>query len=213
MAYECVRPCIVQIHSNGSYGAGTIWSMDEEYITIITNKHVLENWSTGDNHYVIFYDGAVTDAELFGTSEDTDVGIIRVSVDEIPYFELIHYRSVNYDMDIFNCLTVEDEIITIGSANAVKKNTGDEKILLYGENSRIANEVYSGVIVSTDIYVTKLDKNMIYCYCYARGGMSGGGVFDSYGHYIGMLTGGTQDNEAVAIRLPDVIDAVNEIIS
>ena len=210
-AFVLVRPCIVQMHINGSYGSGTIYSIEEDYITIITNRHVLDNWNDGDNRYVIFYDGAVVAPELVGVSEDVDVGMIRVQIADIPYEELIHYRSINYSESIFDQLDADENVFSIGSDNEIRLSVDDDRISIYGQNTGIANSVYSGVVVSTDIYVTNLDKNMVYCYCYAAPGMSGGGMFDSFGHYIGMLTGGTANEEAVAIRLPDVLEAIEKI--
>lgn len=210
-AFALVRPCIVQIHVNGSYGSGTIYSIEEDYITIITNRHVLDNWNDGDNRYVVFYDGAVTSAELVGVSDDADVGMIKVVTSDILYEELIHYRSINYSETVFDQLGADETVFAIGSDNEIRNSMLDDRISIYGQNTGIANSVYSGVVVSTDIYVTNLDKNMIYCYCYAAPGMSGGGMFDSYGHYIGMLTGGTANDEAVAVRLPDVLAAIEKI--
>lgn len=211
-AYSYVRPTIVQIHSNGFYGSGTIYSIEKDYITIISNKHVLEDWNKGTNNYVIFYDGAVTNAELIGLSDNTDLGMIRVDTSELMYEELIHYRSINYDESVYDSLVTEDTVFTIGSDMLIKNTVEDDKVSIYGINSGIGSSLYSGVLVNSDIYVTNLDRNMIYCYCYAQPGMSGGGIFDVYGHYLGMLTGGTSDDEAVAVRLPDVLTAIEEIM-
>ncbi len=211
-AYSYVRPTIVQIHSNGFYGSGTIYSIEKDYITIISNKHVLEDWNKGTNNYVIFYDGAVTNAELIGLSDNTDLGMIRVDTAELMYEELIHYRSINYDETVYDSLGTDYTVFTIGSDMFIKNIVEDDKVSIYGINSGIGSSLYSGVLVNSDIYVTNLDRNMIYCYCYAQPGMSGGGIFDVYGHYLGMLTGGTSDDEAVAVRLPDVLAAIEEII-
>ena len=40
---------------------------------------------------------------------------------------------------------------------------------------------------------------MLYGYGFARTGMSGGGMFDGYGRLIGMVTGGTQQNEVAGV--------------
>ena len=41
--------------------------------------------------------------------------------------------------------------------------------------------------------------------------MSGGGVFDAYGHFIGMLTGGTLRDEIAAVPLPCIEEAWEEV--
>ena len=46
---------------------------------------------------------------------------------------------------------------------------------------------------------------MIYNYCKAKGGMSGGGTFDEHGHYIGMVTGG-YDDETASLPLSIILE-------
>ena len=45
----------------------------------------------------------------------------------------------------------------------------------------------------------------------ARAGMSGGGIFDGYGNLIGMVTGGTLQNEIAGVPLTDLMEVYEEI--
>ena len=51
---------------------------------------------------------------------------------------------------------------------------------------------------------------------YAKGetipGMSGGGVFDAYGNYLGMLTGATLQNELAAVPAETITKEYENII-
>jgi hypothetical protein len=53
---------------------------------------------------------------------------------------------------------------------------------------------------------------MLYGHGFAKAGMSGGGTFDGYGHLIGMICGGTQQNETASVPLPSIIAAYKEIM-
>ena len=80
-----------------------------------------------------------------------------------------------------------------------------------GTGTGIADQSYIGVVSDTSAYIEDLGQNMMYCMCYAQAGMSGGGMFDAYGNLIGMVTGGTQQNETVSVSLPDILAACSEI--
>ena len=41
--------------------------------------------------------------------------------------------------------------------------------------------------------------DIIYCYCAVTPGMSGAGLFDESGHYLGILLGGSDEAEAVCL--------------
>ena len=52
---------------------------------------------------------------------------------------------------------------------------------------------------------------MLYGHGFARAGMSGGGIFDGYGNLIGMVTGGTLQNEIAGVPLTDLMEVYEEI--
>ena len=52
---------------------------------------------------------------------------------------------------------------------------------------------------------------MLYGHGFAREGMSGGGMFDGCGRLIGLLTGGTYQNEIAGVPVDQVVSAYREI--
>ena len=56
-----------------------------------------------------------------------------------------------------------------------------------------------GVVAEPDIYVEDFDHNMIYCRIEVNEGMSGSGLYDKKGNFIGILLGGSDSAEAVCL--------------
>ncbi len=207
-AFNNVRYSAVQVHNGETYGGGTVWDATDSTIIIITNRHVMEN--AQETTYVIFYGNIAADAKLLYESEDPDVAFLSVNKADLDVDELSLIRMVNKDDDSFDKLKAEDEIFCIHSDKISKEQCeygfGEDMVTAVG----VANSYNEGLLVGTNEYIESLDAYMIYGYAYAERGMSGSGVFDIYGNYIGMLTGGTGDDEIVCVRLPDIEKAYLE---
>lgn len=216
-AYSNIRPTVVAIHAAGMFGSGSIWEMSEDRIIIITNYHVISEWinlGADDNSEVanvIVYTGRVTMAELLGYDSEMDVAFLSVDISQIPANELIKLRAVRRDENAFDELKKGDGIIAVKSVHNIVMSAYSDKYNLDGMDTDVATEGYLGTIMNTDIYVTDMNMNMLYANCYAESGMSGGGAFDTKGNYIGMLTGGSDNNESVCVRLPDIEKIYDDI--
>lgn len=69
----------------------------------------------------------------------------------------------------------------------------------------------AGVVSDPDAYIEDLGQNMMYSMCYAEPGMSGSGMYDGYGNLIGMVTGGTEQNEMISVPLSDILKVCREL--
>ena len=61
-------------------------------------------------------------------------------------------------------------------------------------------------------YIDTFDGEMLYLRGFAKEGMSGGGIFDGYGHFIGLLAGGTWQDEVAGVPAKQVAQAYREIV-
>ncbi|MCR5100347.1 MAG: serine protease [Butyrivibrio sp.] len=206
--YHYVKPSVVAIHAVDMFGAGSIWEINEDFITVVTNRHVVKKWiesGTDDSVCnVIFFTGRVTEAELLGYDEEFDIAFLKVNTGQISDTELIRLRKVRRDEKALEALEKGDSIIVTGSVHNIVMEAYQNNFNINGNDTDVATKGYAGTVINPDIYVTDMDMKMIYANCYAETGMSGGGAFDVYGNYIGMLTGGSDENEAVCIRLTDI---------
>ncbi len=199
------RPSIVQVQVGKEYGSGNILSINKDQILIITAGHVVKNWDSTDNHFVIFYNGKIADATLITSDETYDAAILSVNTSSIDPYNLINLRAVNINPDVmpsFDKIKGET-IIALDSdhqVNAKEKQHYD----YYGSNTGIGIKYVYGPVINPNIMVSDYGYKMIYVRCDAHHGMSGGGVFDLSGNYLGILVGGTNKGETVAVRLSDI---------
>ena len=190
-AYENVKECIVQLHMRNAYGSGVIWEITPERIIIVTNKHVLDYWED-EISYVQFPQGYFTGAEILAVSEEYDVGFLAVSNTEFDYRELEQIRYAHHDAELYQTLCSGEDMFCVGAADAV-------------------TIFFQGSIADTWRYIEEFEENMLYCYGYAREGMSGGGSFDGKGNLIGIISGATMTGETASVPLPLIIEVYEEI--
>lgn len=186
-AYENVKNCIVRIGMGNAHGSGLIWKLEADRVIVATNKHVLDYWQEEDS-YLYFPQGYYMDAELVGVSDEYDVGFLAVDNGQFAYRELEQLRSVSVHLPVYEQLVQGEEIFCVGAGPEVGE-------LLF----------YEAQLEETRRYIADFDAYMLYGYGFARTGMSGGGIFDGYGNLIGMVTGGTLQNEIAGIPLTDLV--------
>lgn len=182
-AYENILCSCVRVQVEGYYGSGSIYKMPENEIIIVTNRHVLQYWN--EDSYVTFFNGAVAGGEVLLISEEADVGFINVPVGAFTYEELLKYRNVR----------------GVGAGTEqVKELSGGSRIFMVDMASDWRNPVrMDGEIILPLIYLEDFQSEMLYGKGEAVPGMSGSGVFDGFGNYLGMLTGGTLQGEIAAV--------------
>lgn len=182
---EILRSC-VRVQTNGHYGSGSIFALDEDKITIVTNRHVLQYWD--DDSYVTFFNGASGSGWMVDCPGQADVGVLCVYTAGLSAEELNGLSKVE----------VSDS----------EPERGDWFFM-----ADVASDVwepvfYQGQILEPLVYLEDFGMQMLYGDSAFRAGMSGCGVFNAEGKYIGMLTGGTDQNEVAAVPVEVVIESV-----
>ena len=215
-SFENIRPGVVQIHVGNIYGGGTVWKITADGIIIISNRHVLENFAAQaqqdvNRNYVTFFDGEAARAELIGLSAKYDIGFIKVPLSELRNAQLCTLRSARIDTEAYTEVRSGMTIFCVHSQDIIRRGPEDDAVVMDGKGTGIADQSYVGIISDTDAYIEDLGQNMMYCMCYAEPGMSGSGMFDGYGNLIGMVTGGTAQNEMISVPLPDILEACREL--
>lgn len=173
-AFENVLCSSVRIQTREHYGSGNIYKMLEDEIIIVTNRHVLQDWD--EDSCVTFFNGAAGIGEILGISEEADVGFISIPTAGFPYSELLTFRNIRISKE------KAERFFCIDMANYF-----ETPVIEYGE------------ILSFSIYLEDFGMEMMYGQGSAAPGMSGSGLFDGFGNYLGMLTGATQQGEIAAV--------------
>lgn len=181
-AFENVLCSCVRIQGEDRYGSGTIYRITDGQMVIVTNKHVLQYF--GENSYITFFDGACAEGEVLYLSKDYDLGFLVVESDGFDKEKQTSYRAAACKPEVYHKLEKNDCIFMIDIATDITKP---------GK--------YSGEVMNPMKYLEDYGQEMFYGDAYAKEGMSGCGIFDSYGHYLALLSGGTPYNEIAAVPL------------
>lgn len=181
-AYENVLCSAVRIQESSQYGSGSIFLITGEEIIIVTNKHIVRYFD--DNSYITFFNGESCNGRVLGSSETADVGFIGIPASELCKDTEIQIKAVSKRLEAYENL---------------KKNSCFFMIDLANEPADPV--VYKGVIVDKEKYLPDYGLEMLYGSGMAVPGMSGSGIFDYYGNFIGILSGATEQYELAGIPL------------
>lgn len=188
-AYENILCSCVRVQVEGHYGSGSIYKMLENEIIIVTNRHVLQYWN--EDSSVTFFNGAVSTGNLAGLSDEADLGFVSIPAGNFTYEELLKYRNVR----IPGGLT--DNRQTNRNEEMISEGSG---MFFVDMASEWRNPVkVEGEVIHPMQYLEDFQMEMLYGKGNVVPGMSGCGVFDDYGNYVGMLTGGTLQGEIAAV--------------
>lgn len=176
MLQDAAAGVMVQVRVGDTVGSGVIWSRVGDMLTIATAAHV---FTMGNGvAEVTFADGWTTRLAGYEIT-DTDLAFLFISLAEVPKEQLEQYYVVNVE----------------GSEEAAK----DSGVILMGSVTDVAAQAYEGKVLEPWIYVEDYAQYMIVVGADTEEGMSGGGVFDFEGHFLGMLCGKSEDGEAIVL--------------
>lgn len=230
-AYDEMRYCTVQLHAGTTFGTGCIYEIRRDELIIVSNRHVIENWIAlpvpegedvtqdeieavilnrvpTERGYVLFYDGSVALATLVGLSDEWDVGFLSVPLSQIPADRLIALRSLRLEDGVTRA---DDKIFAYESVDIATTFTS-RNISMRAKNTGIAQTIHEGSVIYPEAYIEQFETTMVFALCKAEAGMSGGGLFDLKGRYLGIVTGGNDRGEMIAVRVSDVLAAAEEIL-
>lgn len=190
-AYEKARSSVVQIRIGSYYGSGVLWDICDEKLVIASNAHLLKEGTEGQ---VSFRTGVNAEGKVMGLSDTKDIGFMEVDLTKLEREDWFFLRFAGKDLANFNTLLPGDEIFVIGSASGA------------GE------DYYEGTIGNVSYYFPEFQSDMLYGYCKAVPGMSGGGTFDEEGNFIGMLTAGTEENEIASLPVGIMLEEYEGIV-
>lgn len=176
-----------------AYGSGVIFRMTADAVIIATNRHVLEYWDEASG-VVWFPQGYFVDAAVIGSASKSDVGFLRVEGSELGYDALMRLRSVWMDEDF-------------------ESRQEQIKGFCVGADRREQEPVFYEAVLEKDVrYIELFQEEMLYGHGFGREGMSGGGIFDDHGRLLGLLAGGTYQNEIAGVPADSVMEAYREIV-
>ena len=171
--------------------AGAFTISDDGYI--ITNNHVVAD---ALNITVTLYDGTTYPAELVGTDEKTDIGVIKIDAHGLTAAE-------------------------IGDSSLIQ--TGDTAIVIGNPLGTLGGTVTNGIVSATNREVTIDNETyeLIQTNAAINSGNSGGGLFDGQGRLIGVVnskdsgytsSGAIIEGLGFAIPINTAMDVADQLI-
>ena len=197
----------VSVSCGDHYGCGTIYDDDSSSFTIVTAMHVLQDYYDGSSKdiSVTFMDQEICSATVLKDDTAKDVVFLSVERDEVDgeYDSVLSASASAYGFDESNIASGAD-----GSSGANDILSPGQTIYFVDANT---GDIYAGSIASPSVYSEDLCMDIIYCYCAVTPGMSGTGLFDESGHYLGILLGGSDEAEAVCLDAASIDEMYNGI--
>lgn len=193
-ACENVQKSVVRIDMGRAYGSGVIFRLTGDGAVIATNRHVLAYWRE-ESGVIRFPEGYYASARVLGNSENCDVGFLLVEKVSAGVEALTRLRSVSVDERAYDGLQKGEAFFVLGAGREADETIFQEAVF---------NE--------SDKYIETFGGEMLYGRGFAREGMSGGGMFDGCGRMIGLLAGGTCQNEIAGVPIDQVVQAYREVV-
>lgn len=180
---------MVQLQAGNLLGSGVICGAEEDKLLILTAAHVLEE--VEGFVLVTFADGARVSTDDFECFTSGDFAVVKVPGGSVSGDTLGQCLCANIDKESFDAATAGADCIVMGSRTGV------------------AAEAYEGVILDHWIYMEDYGQYMMWVKAEGMQGMSGGGLFDRQGHFLGILSGRNEDGELAVVPLSLILAEVN----
>lgn len=160
-------------------GTGVVYSVHDTGIWIATAAHVVENKSETDV-ITMTVAGETVPCHKWVEVSDADLVFLFWKNEDGIQDVMLKFLPIKTDKASYDALAQESEVEVRG----------------YYENELM---IYQGTLTESWIYVEDFAQYMMLAKCEVYPGMSGGGLYDSAGNFIGMVCGGNEDGELVAV--------------
>ena len=194
---KLVTPVVVNVIEYGSYqgqmysgsGSGIIMSADGY---IVTNAHVVSmpDGSAATGLEIVLSDGTRMEAHLVGADSRTDLAVIKVNANDLPYAEF-----GNSDQ-----MEIGETVIAIGNPGGEKLSSSVSQGIISGLNRQIktSSDGYSINCIQTDAAINP--------------GNSGGPLVNQFGQVIGINSAKLVDTQYEGIGFSIPINDAKPII-
>jgi serine protease Do len=177
-------------------GSGVIVRIDDDYVYIVTNHHVIADASELSAE---FNDGTSADAQVVGDDSTDDIALIKVAVSDLSSDTLSQIKAITF---------ADSDNVKIGSTAIAIGNA-----LGYGQS------VTTGIVSAKDRAITSERETMeglLQTDAAINPGNSGGALLDANGNLIGINVAkySSTDVEGMGYAIPSnkVLEIVEEML-
>lgn len=200
---------IVQVNAGSLSGSGVIYQKNEDLLIVATAAHVLTQVTEGIT--VTFSDGFAMTTDDYYISSHSDLAFLNIPLSSLPKNRSEQYIPVQIDKAAFDGLQGGAEVVfrAVGTDNAVSvKDTETQSEATQETFNEVAdaNNAYTGAVLENWIFAEDFGQYMMILQGDVEPGMSGGGVFDTAGNFLGIICGESELGEVAAVPL-SIIEA------
>ncbi len=173
---------VVRVKAGSNTGSGVMRRISEDGVRleVLTAAHVLAKLAAGEQPMMLLEDGTEWSCVEYIFLENMDVAILFL--EEEALLERVREDClIRADKEHYDSMGDGDVCIAIGGGE------GNEWSAVTGE------------ILDNWIYMEDYGQYMIWADAPIRPGMSGGGLFDREGYFLGILSGGSEDGQLAAV--------------
>lgn len=183
IVYQLARRSIVKVVVKDAAGSGVVWNI-EGGIVIASNRHLLMKDVTAE---IVFGNGETVFADVIGYSKQYDIGFVRIPESAVTGSVL---------RDIYEVVPILYETSSEEARMAFASLFAGQRIMQVGAvTSQKTCNLSVGDVIGLK-YMPLFQTDVLETACFSRAGMSGGGVFDAQGHFLGMISGGEVAEDA-----------------
>ena len=198
-AKEFVHPSVINLvhKAGGGYtkGSGFIIEIDDEYIYICTNEHVVVGYNDWN---VCFFEGTSLNGVVVGKDAEHDVGVVKVSRKDVPLELMEQLGTIHMDYDYWESL---DKGTKLGF------NTIDSNGNVIREKEGTLIDIMEKPFWNSSNMYTSLDTELVH-------GDSGSAIYDAYGNFVTMVYARAEKDGIMTywgINFKDVISCYENI--
>lgn len=183
IVYQLARRSIVKVVVKDAVGSGVIWNVADG-IVIVSNKHLLMKDVTAE---IVFGNGETAAADVIGYSQQHDIGFVRIPEEAVTSSVL---------REIYEAVPSMYGTESEEARSAFDAGYRTRRVMQVGAVIERSTVNFSIGSVMGLKYVPLFNTHVLETACWSRAGMSGGGVFDEGGRFLGMISGGEVPEDA-----------------
>ncbi len=198
IAYQLARRSVVKVTVKDAAGSGIVWKADDG-IVIVSNRHLLSRDVSAE---VTFGNQETVTAAIMGYSQQYDIGFARIPEQSV---------TAGILRDIYEAVPVLYDSESEDAKKAFGQDYAGKRVLQVGAAPDKETASFSSGSIKGLSFIPLFNTNVLETACFSKAGMSGGGVFDECGRFLGMISGGdvpenAQKREAeITYSIPPVL--------
>ena len=178
---EYLQRGLVTVNYETHFGSGVIYDITDDSIIIMTAAHVVDLTAECT---LSFYHNLQGKAEKVWKSETADLAWIQIQIEDIQNMDNESFRGLR---------KVREENSLEDTNQKLTLETGID-LIQGGAVSLTQLDFSEGMLINPKVYETGFQTELIQNNCVSKPGMSGGGLFNTEGRFLGMIVAGAENS-------------------